>query len=46
LILAINKVLAGEWNPEEQVESINSRYSWEKVTQDWIEFDKQLQGDK
>jgi glycosyltransferase involved in cell wall biosynthesis len=46
LTLAIQKVLAGEWNPEEQVESINSRYSWEKVTQDWIEFDKQLQGDK
>jgi glycosyltransferase involved in cell wall biosynthesis len=46
LTLAIQKVLAGEWNPAEQVESINSRYSWEKVTQDWIEFDKQLQGDK
>ena len=46
LTLAIQKVLSGEWNPAEQVESINSRYSWEKVTQDWIEFDKQLQGDK
>jgi glycosyltransferase involved in cell wall biosynthesis len=46
LTLAIQKVLAGEWNPAEQIESINSRYSWEKVTQDWIEFDKQLQGDK
>jgi glycosyltransferase involved in cell wall biosynthesis len=40
LNLAIEKIYKGEWNPEEQVSSINERYSWEKITQEWIDFDK------
>lgn len=40
LTLAIEKIYKGEWNPEEQVSSINERYSWERVTQEWIDFDK------
>lgn len=40
LSLAIETILKGEWNPQEQVESINSRYSWESVVKQWVEFDK------
>jgi UDP-glucose:(glucosyl)LPS alpha-1,2-glucosyltransferase len=40
LAKAITMIYEGSWNPEEQVKSINERFSWEKITQEWIEFDK------
>jgi UDP-glucose:(glucosyl)LPS alpha-1,2-glucosyltransferase len=40
LNLAIEKIYKGDWNPEEQVSSINERYSWDRITQEWIDFDK------
>jgi len=40
LNLALEKIYKGEWNPEEQVSSINERYSWDRITQEWINFDR------
>lgn len=40
LNLAIEKIYKGDWNPKEQVSSINERYSWDRITQEWIDFDK------
>lgn len=45
LTKAVETIQKGEWNPEEHVNYINERFSWETVTAKWIEFDKQL-GDK
>lgn len=39
---AIEKVKAGEWDPAEQVAYINKRFSWETITQQWVDLDNTL----
>ena len=39
---AIEMIMAGNWNPEEQVNLINEKYSWETVKTHWLKFDELL----
>lgn len=36
---AISMILAGEYNPEEQIKYINNKYSWNAIEKKWLEFD-------
>jgi hypothetical protein len=42
LNLGIEKILKGEWNPEESMRHVNENFSWERITQEWIDFDRKL----
>lgn len=37
---AINKIKAGEWDPTEQIQYINDKYSWESITKQWLKFEE------
>jgi len=42
LTMGIEKVRNGEWNPEETIRHVNESFSWENITQQWIDFDSKL----
>jgi glycosyltransferase involved in cell wall biosynthesis len=39
---AIDMIMDGKWNPQEQIDCINSKYSWDSIKTQWLEFDKLL----
>jgi glycosyltransferase involved in cell wall biosynthesis len=39
---AIEMIMDGKWNPQEQIDCINSKYSWDSIKTQWLEFDKLL----
>jgi glycosyltransferase involved in cell wall biosynthesis len=39
---AIKLIKTGNWNPEEQVNLINKKYSWEAIKTHWLEFNALL----
>lgn len=40
LKIAIDKVKSNSWNPKNQIEYINSTYSWDNIKNKWLEFHK------
>ena len=42
LTQAIDLVKSGSWNPEEQINYINNKYSWDAIKQHWLELHDKL----
>jgi glycosyltransferase involved in cell wall biosynthesis len=38
----IELINSGNWDPTEQIEYINNKFSWDVITQHWIELDNKL----
>ena len=43
LTKAIKMIKNNEWDPSEQIKLINSKYSFEQMTKQWLNFDKSIQ---
>lgn len=39
---AIQLVLSGNWDPTEQIEYINNKYSWDAIAQQWAQLHEEL----
>lgn len=42
LTKAIETIKSGSWNPEEQIKYINDKYSWAKITEEWLKLEQLL----
>lgn len=42
LTKAIDMVSNNEWNPEQQIKTINEKYSWDAIKNKWLEFHELL----
>lgn len=42
LTAAIETIKSGSWDPSEQIEYINNKYSWANITDEWLKFEQQL----